>query len=231
MTARFALYLAPVIGSRLAIFGNHWLGRDAESGASLKQPKVDGLDEARLRAITEAPRLYGFHGTLKPPFRLAEGRSEAELRHALAAFAQRQETFAVPALRLQQIGDFLALTPREPVPSLSALADACVTEFDSYRAPPEPAELFKRRAANLTPRQEDLLARWGYPYVLDEFRFHLSLTGSIADATERARLMALLPPLLAPALAEPMPVRELCLFIQPDRAAAFRLAQRFPFQS
>jgi putative phosphonate metabolism protein len=231
MTARFALYFAPVIGSRLAIFGNHWLGRDAESGASLKQPKVDELHEASLRAVTEAPRLYGFHGTLKPPFRLAEGRSEADLRQALAAFARRQVPFAVPTLCLQEIGDFLALTPREPSPGLSALADACVTEFDSYRAPPEPAELAKRRAANLTLRQEELLARWGYPYVLDEFRFHLSLTGPIADLAERARLLTLLPPLLAPALAEPMPVRELCLFIQPDRAAAFRLTQCFPFQS
>jgi putative phosphonate metabolism protein len=231
MTARFALYFAPAIGSLLAIFGNHWLGRDVESGGSLKQPRVGGLDEAHLRAITEAPRFYGFHGTLKPPFRLAEGRNEADLRQALAAFGRRQASFAVPALRLQEIGDFLALIPVERAPTLSALADACVTEFDCYRAPPEPAELAKRRAANLTPRQEDLLARWGYPYVLDEFRFHLSLTGPIADAAERARLMALLPPLLAPALAEPMPVRELCLFVQPNRAAAFQLAQRFPFQS
>ena len=231
MTARFALYFAPVLGSRLAIFGNHWLGRDAESGASLKQPRVEGLDEGRLHAVTEAPRLYGFHGTLKPPFRLAEGRSEADLRHALAAFAQRQAPFTVPALHLQEIGNFLALTPRESASALSALADACVTEFDSYRAPPEPAELVKRRSAKLTPRQEELLACWGYPHVLDEFRFHLSLTGPIADAAERARLMTLLPPLLAPALVEPMPVRELCLFVQPDRAAAFRLTQRFPFQS
>ncbi len=104
-----------------------------------------------------------------------------------------------------------------------------MTEFDAYRAPPDAAELAKRHAAGLTPRQAELLARWGYPYVLDEFRFHLTLTGSIADATERTRVAGLLQPLVAPLLGQPMPVRELCLFHQPDRATPFRLIQRIPF--
>ena len=103
-----------------------------------------------------------------------------------------------------------------------------MTEFDAYRAPPDAAELAKRHAAGLTPRQAELLARWGYPYVLDEFRFHLTLTGPIADAAERTRVAGLLRPLVAPLLGQPMPVRELCLFHQPDRAAPFRLIQRFP---
>ena len=231
MSARYALYFAPAAGSRLESFGNRWLGRDAETGAPLEQPWLDGLDGARLRRLTEAPRHYGFHGTLKPPFRLAEGKSEAELQRALGAFASRQEPITLPALRLQEIGDFLALTPRSPVPALSVLADACVTEFDSYRARPEQSELAKRREAGLSLRQEELLARWGYPYVLDEFRFHLSLTGPIDDAAERGRLMSLLMPLLTPVLAEPVPVRELCLFGQPDRATPFRLVRRFPFST
>jgi putative phosphonate metabolism protein len=229
MAARYALYFAPVAGRPLALFGNHWLGRDPESGAALPQPELDGLDAARLRALTEAPRQYGFHGTLKPPFRLAEGCDESALRRAIAAFAVRQESFDLRRLQVQEIGDFLALTPRVPVPALSLLADACVIEFDSYRAPPVPAELARRQAAGLTPRQEALLARWGYPYVLDEFRFHLSLTGPIAEAAERSRVMDLLSSLLVPVLAEPVPLRELCLFVQPDRAAPFRLTDRFPF--
>lgn len=229
MSGRYAIYFAPLADSQLARFGDRWLGRAAEDGGRLERPALDGFDAMRLHALTEAPRHYGFHGTLKPPFHLADGCDAAELGRALAAFAARQIPFEVAALRLQEIGDFLALTPGTASPELTALADACVTEFDAYRAPPDSTELAKRHAAGLTPRQAELLARWGYPYVLDEFRFHLTLTGPIADAMERKRVMGLLSPFVAPLLDQSTPVRELCVFHQPDRAAPFQLIERFPF--
>ena len=219
MSGRYALYFAPLAGSALARFGESWLAR----------PVLGGFDAARLLALTEAPRHYGFHGTLKPPFHLADACDAAQLRRALAGFAARQAAFDIPSLRLCAIGDFLALIPSEPTPALSALAKACVAEFDAYRAPPEAAELAKRHAAGLTPRQAELLARWGYPYVMDEFRFHLTLTGPIADGAERSRLADMLAPVVAPLLGQAVPVRELCLFHQPERAAPFRLAERFSF--
>jgi putative phosphonate metabolism protein len=229
MSGRYAIYFAPAAESDLARFGDRWLGRDAETGEAGQQLELDGLDADRLRALTEAPRHYGFHGTLKPPFHLAQGCDVDDLRRAMAGFAARQAPFEIAALQLREIGDFLALVPADPAPALSSLADACVTEFDAYRAAPDAAELAKRHAAGLTPRQAELLARWGYPYVLDEFRFHLTLTGPIADPTERTRVAGLLQPLVAPLLGQPMPVRELSLFHQPDRATAFRLIQRIPF--
>jgi putative phosphonate metabolism protein len=229
MSTRYAIYFAPVAGSDLAQFGDRWLGRNAETGASLEHPTLSGFDAARLRELTEAPRQYGFHGTLKPPFRLADGCDAGDLRRALTGFAAQRGAFEVEALTLEAIGDFIALVPEEPSPALSNLADLCVTEFDAYRAPPDAGELARRHAAGLSPRQVELLARWGYPYVLDEFRFHLTLTGPIVDAAERARVARLLGPLLAPLIGQPMPVRELCLFHQPDRASPFRLIQRFPF--
>jgi len=229
MSARFALYFAPVRGSLLARFGAAWLGRDAESGAPLAPPAVPGFDPARLAALTEAPRHYGFHGTLKPPFQLADGSDAAELRAALAVFAARQAAFTIPQLALRQIGDFLAFVPAHEVPALARLADACVSEFESFRAPPAATELARRQAAGLTPRQSALLARWGYPYVMEEFRFHLTLTGPVPEAPERNRLAAALAPLAAPVLAEAVPVQELCLFQQADRAAPFRLTDRFAF--
>jgi putative phosphonate metabolism protein len=229
MSERYAIYFAPAAGSELARFGDRWLGRDAETGKSVQQPELDGLDADRLRALTEAPRHYGFHGTLKPPFHLANGCDVDDLRRAMAGFAARQAPFEIAVLHRREIGDFLALVPPDPVPALSSLADACVTEFDAYRAPPDAGELAKRHAAGLTPRQAELLARWGYPYVLDELRFHLTLTGPIADPTERTRVAGLLHPLVAPLLRQPVPVRELSLFHQPDRATPFRLIQRIPF--
>jgi len=229
MSERYAIYFAPAAGSDLARFADRWLGRDAETGEVVPQPKLDGLDAERLRALTEAPRHYGFHGTLKPPFRLANGCDVDDLHRAMAGFAARQAAFEIAALQLREIGDFLALAPADPAPALSNLADACVTEFDAYRAAPDAAELAKRHAAGLTPRQAELLARWGYPYVLDEFRFHLTLTGPIADPMERTRVAGLLQPLVAPLLMQRMPVREFSLFHQPDRATPFRRIQRIPF--
>ena len=161
------------------------------------------MGDAELRALTEAPRQYGFHGTFKAPFRLADGADVQHLHAALSTFARRQASFALRGLRLRAIGEFLALVPSEDSPPLSRLAEACVTEFDAFRAPPEPADLAKRHAAGLTPRQTELLARWGYPYVMDEFRFHLTLTASIPDEASRVRLSLLITSLAAPILKQP----------------------------
>jgi len=45
------------------------------------------------------------------------------------------------------------------------------------------AELPCRRQAVLSPAQDALLVRWGYPYVMEYFRFHCSLTGSLQGVT------------------------------------------------
>ena len=126
MSGRYAIYFAPLAGSDLARFGDRWLGRDVETGKAVPQPVLDGLDADRLRALTEAPRHYGFHGTLKPPFHLAKGCDVDDLRRAMAGFAARQAAFEIAALQLREIGDFLALVPADPAPALSHLADACV---------------------------------------------------------------------------------------------------------
>ncbi|MDQ7251103.1 DUF1045 domain-containing protein [Dongia sedimenti] len=231
MTARFAIYFAPRRDTALARFGDAWLGRDVETGRALPQPVLATLSADRMAELTEAPRHYGFHGTLKAPFQLADGNDTRRLHASLARFAARQAKFAVPELKLKTIGRFLALAPASPVPALNALAAACVETFDDFRAPPEPADLAKRAATGLTPRQAELLARWGYPYVLDEFRFHLTLTGDVTEPAARDALQAALAPLLEPVLAEPIAVDALCMFRQPDRAAPFRLIERFSFGS
>jgi putative phosphonate metabolism protein len=229
MPERAAIYFAPRRDSALARFGDGWLGRDVESGARIDPPRPAAITPARLAMLTEAPRHYGFHATLKPPFVLAAGSDMAQLQAAAAEFAADRAGFVLPRLRLEAIGKFLALTPVEPVAELAALAADCVRAFDAFRAPPEPAELARRLSAGLTPRQAELLARWGYPYVLDEFRFHLTLTGPIDDAAERDAVRTALAPLVAPLCAEPVPVDAICLFHQPDRDAPFRLIARHGF--
>ncbi|MEO1612869.1 MAG: DUF1045 domain-containing protein, partial [Pseudomonadota bacterium] len=89
------------------------------------------------------------------------------------------------------------------------------------------AELAKRRAAGLTPAQEDMLARWGYPYVGPEFRFHLTLSGALPSDIA-ARVEAALAPLVAPLVDRPMAVREVCLFGEDASDGRFRVIRRFP---
>src|SRR5690606_25376449 len=122
-------------------------------------------------------RHYGFHATLKAPFRLAPGVSPERLRAAVADFAARRPAFAVPAMKVSAIGGFLAVTLATPSPAMQALADAAVAELDAFRAPPTEAEIARRLQGGLTSQQEALLRRWGYPYVFEEFRFHMTLTG------------------------------------------------------
>lgn len=206
--ARYAIYYTPPAGA-LADFGAAWLGWDPRRGETVPHPPTLGLP-LPVAHLSEHPRNYGFHGTLKPPFRLAEGTSEEGLRAALTAFAADHAPVWLDALKLARIGSFLALVPEGGQSALVDLAARIVTEFDSFRAPPTEAELIRRRQASLTPAQEALLARWGYPYVMDEFRFHLTLTGPLPPEDAEAVRCAL-EPITAPLRPVPFIVDELTL--------------------
>ena len=70
--------------------------------------------------------------------------------------------------------------------------------LDPFRAPLTPSERARRRPEDLDPRRRALLDRWGYPHVFEAFRFHMTLTGRLADDAReawRARLAASWPPL------------------------------------
>jgi len=221
--SRYAIYHAPTAGP-LAAAAARWLGRDPAEARELQQPEVQGLDLAR---ITSAPRKYGFHGTLKPPFRLAEGHDRAGLEAALGALGHRLSPVEMPGLRLARLGGFLALVPEGDTAPLAALAARVVEELDSFRAPPAPEELARRRAGGLTPRQDALLTRWGYPYVMEEFRFHLTLTGKLGEA-DASRAEAALSDHLAGTLPHPFRVDSLCLFGEATDDGRFRLLKRVP---
>ncbi|MEO1557279.1 MAG: DUF1045 domain-containing protein [Pseudomonadota bacterium] len=183
MFTRYAIYYTPEPGTPLAEFGANWLGWDSAAGAARGHPQVEGLDIAQ---ITATPRKYGFHGTIKPPFRLAEGMTAQGLADAVTALCADAAPVTLEGLELARLGRFLALVPAGDASALGTLAARAVQELDAFRAPPNEAELAKRRAARLSAAQEAHLMRWGYPYVLDEFRFHLTLSGPLdADVAER----------------------------------------------
>ncbi len=218
---RYAVYYAPEPGA-LADFAAAWLGWDPVLGAEVAPPDLSGLT-LPVAQITETPRKYGFHGTLKPPFRLT-GPLEALITD-LEAFGRTHAPVVLDGLRLNQIGRFLALTPTGDLTPLERLAGDVVSALDAHRAPASEAELARRRAAGLTPRQEALLAEWGYPYVMEEFKFHLTLSGKLTD-DEAAATKAALAPVIAPLLPTPFVIRDLCLFGEAEDGR-FHLIHRY----
>ena len=206
---------------------SQWLGRNPESGQTRALRPVPGIAFERLAEITAEPCLYGFHGTLKPPIALADDASERDLLEAVGRFAATWRAFSVPSLDLAELSDFLALVPAARCAELQDLADQCVVEFDEFRRPADEAELARRRGAVLTPRQDELLLRWGYPYVLDQWRFHLTLTGRLPDEAERSAVAAILRQRFASFLEQPLAVRDLAVFRQPAPGRPFTVLARF----
>lgn len=223
---RYAVYWAPRIDTALAAFGRAWLGRDAETGQVLQPPSVRDMASESWRVVTADPAQYGFHATLKPPFRLAAGTTLSGLEDAVAILAGALAPLPPIRLHLAAVGSFLALVPSEPEPMLRVLASRCVEALDPFRAPAAAAELARRRAAGLSSRQEAMLQRWGYPYVMEEFRFHMTLTRTLAGEARSAFARALTP-LADRACAAPIEVADLCLFEQASPGAPFMVRRRF----
>jgi putative phosphonate metabolism protein len=219
---RYGLYVVP--DGALYRAGADWLGWDSVAGSPATQPDLPGLP-ADPAALTATPRKYGFHGTIKPPFRLAAGHDAATLDAAGRAFCATRAPVTIPRLELRRLGGFIALVPAEPCAALADLAGASVAALDAFRAPPDATELARRRKTRLTERQEALLTRWGYPYVMDEFRFHMTLTGRLPDdQADRAStaLAAHFAPLLAPLFV----IDSLCLMGE-DADGLFHLVHRY----
>lgn len=220
---RYALYYAPEPGD-FADFAAAWLGWDPVTGRAVPHPQIAGLP-APIDQLTATPRKYGFHGTIKPPFRLAQGATVGDLTAACATLAARLAPVSAPGLDLVQLGGFLALVPRGAGTDLAQLAASVVRDLDPFRAPPTPEEIARRRPERLSPRQRELLARWGYPHVMEEFRFHLTLTGDV-DPDIAAATRQSLGPLLEPLLPRPFVIGRLCLFGE-QQDGRFRLLHRY----
>lgn len=219
---RVAVYYAPEAADPLWTAGTRWLGRDPERGLDLAQPPGLGPE------LTSEAAGYGLHGTLKPPMRLAPGRSYPEFAAAVADLALSLRAFAMPPLSVQVLHGFLAIRDAAPSADLQALSDVTVATLDPFRAPLSETERDKRRRHGLSAAEEAMLARWGYPYVFQLWRFHLTLSRRLTEA-EAALWRPLAEAYFAPSLTAPRTCRSLALFTQEAPGAAFSLAQRLPF--
>lgn len=224
---RFALYYAPPRASQWWKAGCAWLGRDPESGETLVPPRPAGL-ALPLEVLTGAPRRYGWHGTLVPPFRLAAGVTPQTLVVATQAWAAGRARFEVEA-EAATLGRFVALRAADETGAhaLRELAADALRTLGHLRAAQTADELAKRLDAPLTPRQRAYVEAWGYPYVFDEFRFHMTLSDSLDDEAVRASLALAWNAQMRDAGA--LPVEGVALYVEPRAGEPFSLWQRVDF--
>lgn len=217
---RYGLYVLP--DGDFFDAASAWLGWDSDAGIEIPHPELGNLPEP-VEVLTATPRKYGFHGTIKPPFYLAVGHTPQALHRAVAQFCTTQARVVIPKLAVRRIGGFVAIVPSEPSAELATFAATTVESLDPFRAPPTEAELARRRKAGLSERQERLLQRWGYPYVMEEFRFHLTLTGRSTHAEQVENALAAH---FAHVLPAPYTINDLALMGEDD-AGMFHLIHRY----
>ncbi len=222
MSARYAIYFSPAKHSPWWDFGAHWLGRDECDDQALAQPELTHIGPTDLNSITAEPRRYGFHATLKAPFHLRDGFSVDDLAQRVQALASRLRPVSLGPLQLVTLGDFVALTPLTATEELATLAAACVVELDDLRAPLTAEELARRRIEQLSTREQELLRQYGYPYVLERFRLHFTLSGPVPRATALSVMQAVAQPVAGLNNSAPLLLDRLCLFVEAAPGEAFK---------
>ena len=227
---RYAIYHAPAPGSDFDRFGAHLLGYDAYSGADLPFPNDIIRMAPDWRDMTKDPRKYGFHATLKAPMSLARGKTEPELLAACEAFADKPRTIPVITAVVGSISGFIAVVPAAPSPELERLAEDCTREFDSFRALLTAEDRARRNPSDLTPKQREYLGRWGYPYVMEEFRFHMTLTGRLA-AERREPVLTMLRNRFSATRLTTLAIDRIAVFRQENADSRFLIVKPWQLRS
>jgi len=217
---RYAVYFTPAREEPLARTAAGWLGRDAYGGEVARYEGIADLSAAEIAFHTASARRYGFHATLKAPFKLARDQDEASLIAAFDAFCAAHPAVVVPHTRLAQMDGYFAIVPAERLPELDTLAAEIVRGFEPFRAPLSEAEIARRSPESLTAAQLRNLHGWGYPYIFDEFRFHMTLTGRVSQA-DSPRMARAIETAFGSLLAGPLAIDTLALFVEPEPAAPF----------
>lgn len=222
---RYAIYYAPHPDTAFARLGASALGYDAQSGTCVPYPPALTRAIRNWPEIVAQPARYGFHATLKAPFELRQGEGESNLLDAVRALALLLRPLDIGILEPEIMGSFIAMVPSDQTTIRPTVA-RIVTELDHLRAPLSESDRKRRLEVPLSDTQTKYLDQWGYPYVFDEYRFHMTLTGSLVDAAHRATVGVALQQLFL-AIRAPVIVDALTVFRQQERATPFTAIARF----
>jgi hypothetical protein len=223
---RYAIYFVPGAETELYRFGASVLGYDCYTGQA--NTLIDGADASSWTGFVRDPRVYGFHATLKPPFYLAKGLTEADIEAAVLDFASNHPAVLVGEVAVRELGSFIALVPKNPRPLLDQLAQTCVRDFDRFRSAMSEQERVRRLAPSLSDRQIENLYRWGYPYVFEDFRFHMTLTGSLSLPKRSKALQLLCEKFEQMPGATSLTVDQIVVARQVDKSSPFKVVQSAP---
>ncbi len=226
---RHAAYFAPAPQSQAWELGSKWLGRCAHQSTPLAQPQFERLSAELFETLTRTPRLYGWHATLKAPFELNVDVTPEALEPAFSDLADNTvHAFHLP-LKLVDMGDFLALVPAQLSPALQQLAEDCVKKLHPLALPLSESELKRRTGAGLSARQTELLHAWAYPYVMEQFQFHMTLSGSLKNVAPEVKkaLKAAAKEWFAPFLEHGLYIDSVTWFAQDQQNGDFRWVERF----
>jgi hypothetical protein len=222
-TARYAIYFVPAADSDLYRFGSAILGYDCYTGDDVPPPEELRQHAEAWRGLTEEPRRYGFHATLKAPFHLSPACTETQLTSAFLSFVGLGHHVVRIEPEVRMIRGFAAIVPHRPSARLAALADHCTMILDAFRAPMSARERARRVAANLSQSQIHNLERWGYPYLFRDFRFHMTLTGRVPGGRRDEALAVLRHSFERACGDRPIAVDRLALLRQDGERAPFRV--------
>lgn len=227
---RYAIYFAPPATSPLWQFGCGVIGYDASCGCETGFAQATGLDDGIWGGLVAEPRRYGFHATLKAPFEPAAGLDEDAILGRVAALAGDLAPVELSRLEVAELGRFIALVPAASLPELNALealAGRVVADLEPLRRPLLEADRARRLKSALTSRQIMHLDRFGYPYVFEDYRFHMTLTGPVTDDGLRGRVRAALAADYEARVPRgPVVVDALVVFRQDRREDRFRIKAR-----
>jgi len=214
---RAAIYYTPPRADPLTRCAADWLGRDAFTELRTRQP-----DAVIDLFVTDAAR-YGFHATIKAPFRLAPGRALEELAARLSTFSRNREGLDLGRLDVARLDGFFALVPTRHQPNLAALEADVRVGFDEFRASLTEVEIRRRQPDRLTERQRQNLLRWGYPHVGADFWFHMTLASAPAADPEARAMEEQLRAAFDPVLRRPAAIDALALFVEPAPGEPFHV--------
>jgi putative phosphonate metabolism protein len=222
MTSRYAIYYAPSQQDPLWAAACAWLGRSPVAGEQIAQYELpDMVDRDAFAKATESARRYGFHATLKAPMRLQPARAFDDLMDALQDFAARTPPAPIGRLELRNLDGFIALMPQTQGMPVTQLAADCVSKFEPFRAPLTDAEYDKRIVSGLTSNQKQLLDQYGYPYVMDEFRMHLTLSDRL-DGSMLEMMMGMAEDWFGPTLERTYNLDQIAIYEEAEPGAAFQ---------
>ncbi|TCU17056.1 DUF1045 domain-containing protein [Rhizobium sullae] len=224
---RYAICFTPAPSDPLTQVAANWLGRNVFSGEMVEPPAIRGIGIHEIAFHTAVPRRYGFHGVLKAPFYLAPDVSESQLLREMMRFSGSLQPFLIPSVEVARLRNYFSLVPSVPCDHIHYLASAVVQHFDRFRAPLSEAEIERSDPDGLSAAQFANLYRWGYPYVMDEFRFHMPLTGPV-NLVDMPRIEQALSSVFDAVLAEPVAVANIALMIEEGTGGPFRVHSLHP---